>query len=90
MFYEVKNTLYTNLCKFFGNLHLNKKMLNMFGNKIKYCLSNLLEPVLICRGAENVRTLERGSGEILINNLKSESKWKFLLTGVNFHKHQNK
>ena len=42
------------------------------------------------RGAENVRTRERGSGEIFINNLKTENKWKFLLTGGNFHKHQNK
>ena len=41
--------------------------------------------VLLCRGAENVRTRERGSGEILIN-LKTENKWKFQLTG----KHQNK
>ena len=46
------------------------------------------------RGAENVRTRERGSGEILINNGKKkaqkENKWKFPLTGGNFHKYQNK
>ena len=49
------------------------------------------------RDAEKVRTRERGSGEILadreeifINNLKKENKWKFPLTGENFHKHQNK
>ena len=29
-------------------------------------------------------------GEILINNFKPENKWKFLLTGVNFYKHQSK
>ena len=29
-------------------------------------------------------------GEILINNLKTKSKWKFPLTGINFHKYQNK
>ena len=28
-------------------------------------------------------------GENLTNNLKTENKWKFLLTGENFHKHQN-
>ena len=28
-------------------------------------------------------------GEIVDNNLKTETKWKFLLTGENFHKHQN-
>ena len=46
------------------------------------------------RGAENVRTRERGSGEIFINNGKKkaqkEKKWKFPLTGGNFHKYQNK
>ena len=58
--------------------------------------------VVSCRGAENVRMRERGSGEILadpdqnfpweifINNLKTENKWIFLLTGGNFHKHQSK
>ena len=35
------------------------------------------------------RTFDR-SGEIFINNLKTENKWTFLLTGGNFHKHQNK
>ena len=29
-------------------------------------------------------------GEILISILKIENKWKFLLIGVIFHKHQNK
>ena len=32
----------------------------------------------------------QGSGGILINNLKIENKWKFPLTGGNFHKHQSK
>ena len=47
--------------------------------------SILLVPLL--RGAKNVRTREGGLGEILINNLKTENKWKFPLTGVNFYKH---
>ena len=58
------------------------------------------------RGAENVRTRERGSGEILtdrgeilINNEKKKkspkrkkngNKWKFPFTGGNFYKYQNK
>ena len=29
------------------------------------------------KGAENVRTCEQSSGEISINNLKIENKWKF-------------
>ena len=42
------------------------------------------------RGTESVRTSERDSGEILINNLKTENKCKFQLMGLNFDKHQNK
>ena len=45
---------------------------------------------VIFRGAENIRMHKRGLGEISINNLKNETKWKFPLTGENFHKHQNK
>ena len=49
-----------------------KKILSMhFYNMIH------LSMLLLSRGAENVRTRERGLGEILINNLKTENKWKF-------------
>ena len=46
------------------------------------------------RKCPNARTRFGGnfnrSGEIFINNSKTENKWKFLLTGANFHKHQSK
>ena len=41
------------------------------------------------RGSDNVRMRERGLGEILITNLKTENKWKFPLTKGNVHKHLN-
>ena len=77
------------------NLTIVKKIL------IEYCISiglrhvldfiyhlniiYLLLKIVLFRGAENIRTRERGLEDILINNLKTENKWKFLLTG-----HQNK
>ena len=45
--------------------------------KKKKKLSIVFVILLTSRGAENVRTREQGSGEILINNLKTEKKWKF-------------
>ena len=54
--------------------------------------------LVLCRCTENVQMCERGSRGwvgIMINNKtkrkkKVEKKWKFLLTGGNSHKHQNK
>ena len=66
-------------------LKFAEKFQNRAFTFLSYYLTRRMQSVSLNRGAENVRTRERGSGEISINNLKSENKWKFPLTRVNFH-----